>query len=351
MNLWLVFLTGLTTGGFTCLALQGGLLLTAIAAQKEVPPGTSQKDLPAGRQADQATRFRQTVLPTAIFVVSKIAAYTLLGLLLGLFGSFFQLSIKTQMIIQFVVGLFMIATALRMLDVHPLLRRFVLTPPKAIFKFMRQNSKSGSFFSPLILGLMTVFLPCGTTQAMEVQAIGTGNPISGALTMLAFTLGTAPVFFIIGVATTKFSQVIKKYLYPVAAALILLLGLLALDNGLTLAASPFTLKGFWVTATGANMTSYEQSVLSGKTQSATITVYATGYEPNRLKIRANTPTKLTFITKGTQGCSRALVFPTLNVQKILPTTGNTIIDLPPLARGRLPFSCSMGMFGGEIEVI
>lgn len=335
MNLWLVFLTGLTTGGFTCLALQGGLLLTAIAAQKD----------------GKATGFRQTVLPTTIFVISKIAAYTVLGLLLGVFGSFFQLSIKTQMIIQFIVGLFMIATALRMLDVHPIFRRFVLTPPKAVFKFMRGNAKSGSFFSPLILGLMTVFLPCGTTQAMIVQAIGTGNPLTGALTMLAFTLGTAPVFFIVGVATTKFSQVIEKYLYPVAATLILILGLMALDNGLTLAASPFTLKGFWATATGAGNITSASSVLSGTSQSATITVYATGYEPNQLQIKANTPTKLTFITKETQGCSRALVFPTLNIQKILPTTGETEIDLPPLARGTLPFSCSMGMFTGEIEVI
>lgn len=335
MNLWLIFLTGLTTGGFTCLALQGGLLLTAIAAQKD----------------GKAMGFRQTVLPTAIFVISKIAAYTVLGLLLGVFGSFFQITIKTQMIIQFTVGLFMIATALRMLDVHPIFRRFVLTPPKAIFKFMRSNARSGSFFSPFILGLMTVFLPCGTTQALEVQAIGTGNAVNGALTMLAFTLGTAPVFFVIGIATTKFSQIIEQYLYPIAASLILILGLLALDNGLTLAASPFTLKGFWQTATGAGYGTSTNSVLSGQTQSATITVYATGYEPNRLKIKANTPTKLTFITKGTQGCSRALVFPTLNVQKILPPTGNTVIDLPPLARGRLPFSCSMGMFGGEIEII
>ncbi len=339
MNLWLIFLTGLTTGGFTCLALQGGLLLTAIAAQN-----------PA-LESGQTTGWKQTTLPTAIFVISKITAYTVLGLLLGLFGSFFQLSIKTQMIIQFGVGLFMLATALRMLDVHPLFRRFVLTPPKSIFKFMRSNAQSGSFFSPLILGLLTVFLPCGTTQAMEVQAIGTGNPISGALTMFTFTLGTAPVFFIIGVATTRFSQVIEKYLYPVAATLILILGLMALDNGLTLAASPFTLKGFWATATGSDDLTKSNAVLSGFSQTATITVYATGYDPHRIKIKANLPTTLHFITRNTQGCSRALVFPTLNLQKILPPTGDTIIDLPPLAPGRLPFSCSMGMFTGEIEIV
>ena len=35
MNLWLIFLTGLTTGGLSCLAVQGGFLASIIANQKE----------------------------------------------------------------------------------------------------------------------------------------------------------------------------------------------------------------------------------------------------------------------------------------------------------------------------
>ena len=35
MNLWIIFLTGLTTGGLACLAVQGGLLTSVIANQKE----------------------------------------------------------------------------------------------------------------------------------------------------------------------------------------------------------------------------------------------------------------------------------------------------------------------------
>lgn len=336
MNLWLIFLTGLTTGGFTCLALQGGLLATAVAAQK----------------GNQDQSLKSTLLPTSIFIAAKIGAYTVVGFLLGWLGSMFQLSITAQIIVQFAVGLFMIATALRMLDVHPIFRRLVVTPPKAVFKFMRNNAKSGAYFSPLILGLLTVFLPCGTTQAMELQAIGTGNPLQGALTMLAFTLGTAPLFFVIGSVATKFSQSLEKYVYPVAATLVLLLGIMALDNGLTLSGSPFTLKGFWATATGPTQTTLgTTATVVGSKQEATITVYATGYEPENLKIKANTPTTLNLVTNNTQGCSRAITFPTLNIQKVLPLTGTTQVNLPALAKGRVPFSCSMGMFSGIIEVI
>lgn len=335
MNLWVTFLTGLTTGGFTCLALQGGLLATAIATQK----------------GDQDQTLKSTFLPTVIFLVAKISAYAVLGFFLGWFGSMFQLSIIAQMLMQFMVGLFMIVTALRLLDVHPVFRRFVLTPPKSVFKFMRHSAKTGSYFSPLVLGLMTIFLPCGTTQAMEIQAIGTGNPFLGALTMLAFTLGTTPLFFILGTVATKFSQSLEKYVYPVAATLVLLLGLIAIDNGLTLSGSPFTFKEFWKTATGSGEQVKGVALTSGSAQSATVTVYATGYEPNRLTLKAGVPAKLNFVTNNTQGCSRALAFPTLGIQKVLPLTGTTEIDLPPLARGKVPFSCSMGMFTGTLEVI
>lgn len=337
MNLGLIFLTGLTTGGFTCLALQGGLLATAIAAQR----GTQ----------DQS--WKSMLLPTAIFLAAKIGVYTALGFLLGWFGSMFQLSITAQMAMQFIVGIFMIVTALRMLDIHPVFRRFVLTPPKTVFKFMRSNAKSGSYFSPLVLGLATVFLPCGTTQAMEVQAIGTGNPLLGAATMLAFTLGTAPLFFILGSLATRFSQTLETYVYPVAATLVLILGVMAMDNGLTLSGSPFTLKKFWATATASGNSDVAGfSTVQGQTQSATITVYATGYEPQRMTLKSGIPTRLSLVTDNTQGCSRAITFPTLNIQKILPQSGTTELDLPPLASGTIvPFSCSMGMFSGQIKVV
>lgn len=336
MNLWLIFLTGLTTGGFTCLALQGGLLATAIAAQ-------------TGNRENSG--FRDAVLPTAVFLGSKIFAYSVLGFLLGIFGSIFQLSITTQIVIQFFVGIFLIITALRMLDVHPIFRRFALTPPKAAFKFMRNNAKSGSYFSPLVLGLATVFLPCGTTQAMEIAAIGTGNPFLGALTMFAFTLGTSPVFFVLGSLATKFSQNWERYIQPVAASLVLILGILAFDNGLTLAGSPVTLKEFWQTATSVNSNVLGNSIINESNQTAKITVYATGYEPNKLKLKAGIPTTLNLITNNTQGCTRAITFPTLGIQKLLPQSGTTEIKLPSLARGKVPFSCSMGMFSGTIEVI
>jgi sulfite exporter TauE/SafE len=337
MNLWLIFLTGLMSGGFTCLALQGGLLATAIASRNNL---TTQN----------TSSLKSAFLPTTIFLIAKISTYTLLGFLLGIFGSVFKLTITTQIIMQFLVGMFMIVTALRMWDIHPFFRKFAITPPKIVFKFMRRFSGSGNWFAPLLLGIMTVLLPCGTTQAMEIQAIGSGNALNGALIMLAFTLGTAPFFFILGTLATKFSDAAQKYVYPIAAAFVLILGVLSIDNGLTLLGSPFTLKQFWQTTTSPNSAQVKGVDIVNNLQIIPISVTNSGYQPFKSAVKLGIPAKVRFTTQNTYSCSRSVVFPTLKINQMLPETGTVDINIPTDTKGAIPFSCSMGMYRGEIDV-
>lgn len=70
-----------------------------------------------------------------------------------------------------------------------------------------------------------------------------------------------------------------------------------------------------------------------------------GYSPQVSNARAGIPTKLIVKTNGTYDCSAALVIRELNFQKILPQTGETVIDLgTPLAGKPLQGTCSMGMY-------
>ena len=41
----------------------------------------------------------------------------------------------------------------------------------------------------------------------------------------------------------------------------------------------------------------------------------------------------------------------MGIQKILPETGETLIDLPAQEAGTLRFSCGMGMYRGQIEFV
>src|SRR5258708_5926467 len=111
-QIWLAFLTGLTTGGISCIAVQGGLLATTIT---------------------EDNRFTHV----GIFLVAKLVAYTILGFFLGAIGSALIISSSFQAWMQIGIGIFMIITVLRLLDVHPIFRYFVIRPPKFVYKFMR----------------------------------------------------------------------------------------------------------------------------------------------------------------------------------------------------------------------
>src|SRR3990167_4628434 len=107
MNLWTIFLTGLFTGGLTCMAVQGGLLAATLAQREEE------------RIKTNLTKTGNAI-PILSFLLAKIIAYTILGLFLGLSGSILQLNITTKIILQVTVVIFMIGTALNLLEIHPI---------------------------------------------------------------------------------------------------------------------------------------------------------------------------------------------------------------------------------------
>lgn len=69
-----------------------------------------------------------------------------------------------------------------------------------------------------------------------------------------------------------------------------------------------------------------------------------GYSPRISTAEANIPTKLIVKTNGTYDCSLALVIRSIDYQKILPQTGEEIIDLGTPQSGKLQGLCSMGMY-------
>ena len=81
MNVFIAFLTGLTTGGLSCLAIQGGLLATTLAHQVELDMQTRTRAVKSGRKFQP-----QIALPIALFLLAKLVAYTLVGVLLGSLG-------------------------------------------------------------------------------------------------------------------------------------------------------------------------------------------------------------------------------------------------------------------------
>jgi len=86
----------------------------------------------------------------------------------------------------------MILLGLQMLRLFPALTRLIPTMPKAIshriHDLAERRTKAGAF----VLGAVTFFLPCGFTQALQLYVLAKADFTTGALTMLAFSLGTLP---------------------------------------------------------------------------------------------------------------------------------------------------------------
>ncbi|MCL5008712.1 MAG: sulfite exporter TauE/SafE family protein [Patescibacteria group bacterium] len=347
-NLLVIFLTGLLTGGLTCLAVQGGLLASTIAQREEERMKEKLKDrLKAGH-----------ALPILSFVLAKLAAYTVLGFLLGALGSFFKLSITAQVVLQIAVSLFMIGTALALVDAHPFFRYFIIQPPKFLTKRVRSQSKSGSLFAPAILGAFTIFIPCGTTQAMMALAVSTGSALLGASVMFAFILGTTPVFFILGYFAARLSDALHKKFLKVAAWAIILLAIFNINNAVALAGSQTTL-GSLVRASfcsvaycGAEGSGGSAGNVQAAVSEQTIEISNNGYSPRNFTVKAGSAVKLNLVNKDGWSCAQAFTIPRLGIQKVVrPGQSETVAFTAPSSPGQITFSCSMGMYQGVINVV
>lgn len=354
MNIWTVFLTGLLTGGLTCLAVQGGLLATSVA-QRE------QRRLEEKIHSGDPDHIGHA-LPILFFLIAKLAAYTMLGFLLGWFGSLFQLSLTAKVIMQFFVGIFMIGTALSLLDVHPVFRYFIIQPPKFLTRMVRKESKSTEFFSPALLGAFTVFIPCGTTQAMMALAIASGSAVAGATILSVFVLGTSPVFFILGYFATRLGSLLHAKFMTLAAFAILLLAVFNINSAAALSGSSVTLETVWHGMYCGFFSICEDSPLykrpgqvaaaTAPVNEATVTIHSSGYNPDKLIVKAGSRVTLHLVNTNGGGCIQAFTIPKLGIEKVIRQgTSDTIQFLAPPTAGKLAFMCSMGMYRGEIEVI
>src|SRR5258708_17269556 len=109
-------------------------------------------------------------------------------------------------------------------------------------RFIRRYAKNNAstVATPLFLGTLTIFIPCGVTQAMMVLAVGTGSPLLGAAIMFAFILGTTPVFFGLAYVATRLGEVLHTRFLQLAGAVVLILGLVSIEGGLNLMGSPYS---------------------------------------------------------------------------------------------------------------
>lgn len=343
-NLWIIFLTGLFTGGITCTAVQGGLLAAVIAnADTNNPP-------------DAAPRRRKIrlVMIVIAFVGAKLISHTLLGFVLGLMGGKLQITVQFTSFMLAVASIFMIGLGLNMLSVHPMFRRFAFSTPRLFRKLLWKQSKRTDLLAPIALGALTIFIPCGVTQAMIAQAIGYGNAVTGSLILFSFILGTTPFFIIFGLAVTTLTESYKQWFEKGAAFLIIGMALwnlynvstiFGIDRAVSQAIRPLTCQ---IVYCEGDESSSQKRI---PTKTPVITIRQSEYEIDNPYIPGGEDIILSVVNKDGFGCIQFFTIPKLGIQKPIPVgKTETFTFKSPKEKGELLFTCSMGMYRGRFIV-
>lgn len=205
------FLIGIVASLSSCMAVVGGLLLSMSATF-----------------AKSGERMR----PQALFHGGRLAAFFVLGGVIGVLGSAFQLGVTSTFVLSLLIGLVMIVLGINLLELFGFAKKLLPAMPQFLGVFALKASKMNHSLTPLFVGVATFFLPCGFTQSMQVYALGTGSFAVGAFTMLSFALGTLPVlgllsFSSVGIVGGKYSGIFFK----VVGIIVILFGILNVLNG------------------------------------------------------------------------------------------------------------------------
>jgi uncharacterized protein len=228
-NLVLAFVTGLISSFGHCLGMCGGIVAIYSARQSALAKsdGASPKIL---------TRLG-SLTPVHI---GRILTYTLLGALIGLAGSLLDQAgglVGWQGIFSVLVGMAMIAVALSLMGVLPPIEIALASIRGGTSPMKRMRALLGKrgVAANVGVGILWGFLPCGLVFAMLVVAARTQSLWGGALTMLAFGLGTVPTLLGFGLAANLLSPRLRGRLQFFAGIMILLFAVQTILRGLAAA--------------------------------------------------------------------------------------------------------------------
>jgi hypothetical protein len=228
-NLVLAFVTGLISSFGHCLGMCGGIVAIYSARQPVLV-----------MTGDARPSILARIGTLSPLHVGRITTYTFLGALIGLAGSLLEQVgglVGWQGIFSIIVGIAMIAIALSLMEVLPPIQVALasITGDASPMKRMRGLFGRRSLAATFGLGILWGFLPCGLVFAMLVVAASTQTPWGGALTMLAFGLGTVPTLLGFGLAANLLSPQLRGRLQFFAGLLILLFAVQTILRGLAAA--------------------------------------------------------------------------------------------------------------------
>ncbi len=314
MGLGALFVVGLLTS-LHCVAMCGGINLaqSAVSAQ-------------AGRRVSASN---------IQYNLGRLVSYTIVGGIVGAIGSVFKLSNAAQATIQLVAAIFMVLMALNLLDIGSLWGVVPTLPVGLRSRLIGKGNRSS-----LYIGLLNGLMPCGPLQAMQLYALSTGSWLMGALSMLCFCLGTVPLMLSFGLVSGKLNKQFARPMRVASGALVLMMGMAMLSNGLHLAGIQLRFPG---------STSSDATVTNANIQVVESELDWRGYPD--ITVKAGIPVRWNIHAEAEKitGCNNEMVIPALNLRVPL-SEGDNIVEFTVDEPGLIPYTCWMGMLRGTITV-
>ncbi len=200
-----IFLIGLLTGTH-CIAMCGGIMLSQTGA------AASPLRAAAGYNA------------------GRLMSYTAMGAVFGAIGTVISYTMQTKSIAFTMIGILVALLGINMWGLLPGLRS--LAPQQSSFCTAASGARRRYASRPLIVGLLTGIMPCGSMYAMWLFAMSGGSAGRGALVMLAFVLGTVPLMLLFGSLGSLLPRKYMKYMIKLSAVLVTAFGIKMLIGGL-----------------------------------------------------------------------------------------------------------------------
>lgn len=385
----MLFVIGLITS-LHCIAMCGGINLSQCLPRGDVPAEKKSRQPGSGRFS--------TFRPAFLYNLGRVISYTVIGGILGFVGLLFGgggsdmgLPIMAQGILKLIAGVFMVIMGVNMLGIFPWLRKLQPRMPKVFAR--KIGTEKAQSKSPLIVGLLNGLMPCGPLQSMQIVALASGNPITGALSMFLFSMGTVPLMLGLGSIVSALGKKFTQKVMSVGAVLVVVLGLAMLSQGGSLSGLllPDTLLAVilgasvigitssipfkkpihktvstvaalgvvvimvatwnsWVTPGGSSVDdSGGIQIIDGK-QIINSTLSAGSY-PN-IAVQVGTPVKWTINAPSgsINGCNNRINIGEYDISNYSFQQGDNVIEFTPTKTGRFQYSCWMGMIHGFITV-
>ncbi len=234
-SLSLVLLIWITAGFSSCMAVVGWLVL-----------GISTK----WNQETEKQPFWKRIIPHFRFNAGRVIWFGVLWWILGLLGSVISLSPFMMSLMTLVVGFVMLLLWINLTHISPKLSAIsVSLPTWRLFNKKETStiSKKESWFMKYAWtfgsGVLTFFLPCGFTFAMQLYAVSTGSFWMWMAIMALFAIWTLPWLFGIGSLTSAFKGKTAKIAYQSIWVLVVLLWLYNISNSYVVVKMKFNSNG------------------------------------------------------------------------------------------------------------